>query len=57
MKFYGQDRGLSSICIELNRRIYMAERTGRNAPDFDHVALPIRQACINGTSLALGLEQ
>ena len=35
MKFYGKDKAVSAIMIEVNRKLYMDERTGYRRSDFD----------------------
>jgi len=35
MKYYGKEKAVSAIMIELNRKLYMDERTGYRLSDFD----------------------
>ena len=35
MGYYYRDRRVSSVMIEVNRRVYMNEATGEKLPDFE----------------------
>ncbi len=41
MKHYGKDRRVTSIMVEVNRRLYMDERTGAKRESFDAIKADI----------------
>lgn len=47
---YRKDRHVGSVMVEVNRRLYMDERTGERLNTFDEVAARIRRSCL----IALG---
>ena len=46
-KHYRQDARIRSIMIEVNRRLYMDERTGERVPGFDRVAEAVRDTLLS----------
>jgi N-formylglutamate deformylase len=43
MKFYGKDQRVSSIMIELNRKLYVDENTGEKLLRFPEIQGAVRQ--------------
>jgi len=54
--YYGRDRRVQSVMIEVRRDLYMDERTGERTPGFAHVqrALTDFRALLEAWSLARG---
>ncbi|MBN1467630.1 MAG: N-formylglutamate amidohydrolase [Fusobacteriaceae bacterium] len=43
IKYYHSNNNVDSIMIEMNRRLYMDEKTGEKNPDFDSLQIKIRE--------------
>lgn len=52
IKHYGKDKRVSSVMVEVNRRLYMDEKTGEKNADFDR----IHEVCVKLMRTAAGYE-
>ncbi len=50
MEFYRTNPAVHSVMVEVNRALYMNEKTGERLPCFDEVAVRVRACCVRGST-------
>jgi N-formylglutamate amidohydrolase len=53
LSFYRKDDRVLSVMIEVNRRLYMDEQSGRRSPDFDQVCAAVGRLIENVAEMAV----